>query len=131
VSAIKNPPSAVTATLTGPLSWASVAGPSSPELPATPVVPVAGQAVLELAAAIRLRQRVRASYESFTGALTGRELSPHAGGDVQAGGPVEGLTSRLRHRSADPGLQVSRHLVATAADRRPGQRAHSGRAGAG
>ena len=46
-------------------------------VPATPVVPVAGQAVLELAAAIRLRQRVRASYESFTGTLTGRELSPH------------------------------------------------------
>ena len=37
VSAIRNPPSAVTATPRGPWSWASVAGPSSPLFPAVPV----------------------------------------------------------------------------------------------
>src|SRR5215469_4094308 len=36
-SAIRNPPSAVTATQAGLLSWASVAGPSSPLFPAAPV----------------------------------------------------------------------------------------------
>jgi hypothetical protein len=39
VSAIRNPPSLVTATPTGRLSCASVAGPSSPTLPEVPVVP--------------------------------------------------------------------------------------------
>src|SRR6185437_2942101 len=37
LSAIRNPPSAVTATPPGALSWASVAGPPSPLLPAVPV----------------------------------------------------------------------------------------------
>jgi predicted DNA-binding transcriptional regulator YafY len=39
--------------------------------------PVAGQAVLLLAEAIRRRRRIRAGYRSFSGEETRRELSPH------------------------------------------------------
>jgi predicted DNA-binding transcriptional regulator YafY len=44
---------------------------------ATAGVPVAGDALLLLADAIRRRRRVRAAYRSFTGERTRRELSPH------------------------------------------------------
>jgi len=45
--------------------------------PATTGAPVAGDAVLLLAEAIRRRLRVRAAYRSFAGERTQRELSPH------------------------------------------------------
>ena len=45
--------------------------------PATTGAPVAGDAVLLLAEAIRRRRRVRAGYRSFEGEATQRELSPH------------------------------------------------------
>jgi predicted DNA-binding transcriptional regulator YafY len=45
--------------------------------PATAGAPVAGEAVLLLAEAIRRRRRVRAVYRSFAGEETQRELSPH------------------------------------------------------
>jgi predicted DNA-binding transcriptional regulator YafY len=45
--------------------------------PATPGVPVSGNAVLVLADAIRRRRRLRSAYRSFSGAETERELSPH------------------------------------------------------
>jgi predicted DNA-binding transcriptional regulator YafY len=44
---------------------------------ATTGVPVAGDALLLLADAIRRRRRVRAAYRSFTGERTRRELSPY------------------------------------------------------
>jgi predicted DNA-binding transcriptional regulator YafY len=45
--------------------------------PATAGAPVAGEAVLPLADAIRRRRRVRARYRSHAGEETQRELSPH------------------------------------------------------
>lgn len=45
--------------------------------PAATGAPVAGEAVLLLADAIRRRRRVRAGYRSFAGEETERELSPH------------------------------------------------------
>lgn len=45
--------------------------------PATAGAPVAGEAVLPLADAIRRRRRVRARYRSYAGEETQRELSPH------------------------------------------------------
>jgi predicted DNA-binding transcriptional regulator YafY len=45
--------------------------------PATAGAPVAGEAVLLLAGAIRGRRRVRARYRSYTGEETQRELSPY------------------------------------------------------
>jgi predicted DNA-binding transcriptional regulator YafY len=45
--------------------------------PATVGSPVAGETVLLLAEAVRRRRRVRATYRSFAGEETQRELSPH------------------------------------------------------
>jgi predicted DNA-binding transcriptional regulator YafY len=45
--------------------------------PATTGAPVAGDAVLLLAEAVRRRLRVRADYRSFAGERSARELSPH------------------------------------------------------